>query len=42
MLCNYDKIDHECNLNQFMAAVDKYNFISNKEKCFYELSIINQ
>ena len=39
-VCSYNKEDHNHNLKQFMAAVNKYGLTLNKEKCSYNLKSI--
>ena len=39
-VCSYNEKDHNHNLKQFMAAVNKYDQTLNEEKCSYNLKSI--
>ena len=39
-VCSYNEKDHNHNLKQFMAAVNKYDLTLNEEKCSYNLKSI--
>ena len=41
-ICSYNEKDHNHNLKQFMAAVNKYDLTLNEEKCLYNLKSIKQ
>lgn len=34
-VCGHDQSNHDKNLKQFMAAVEKYNLMLNDDKCFF-------
>ena len=39
-VCGYNEKDHNHNLQQFMAAINKYDLTLNEEKCSYNLKSI--
>lgn len=41
-ICGHDQPDHDRNLKQFMATVEKYNLTLNYDKCFFMQNVITQ